>query len=534
MTPKEFTFDAAYQPQVRAKRGTREIMLDVIIALLPALCVGVWQFGAQALIPLAVSIVSCVFFEWAYRKLMKKPDSIGDLSAVVTGILLAYTLPANCKWWLPIIGAFFAIVVVKQLYGGIGKNFLNPALAGRAFLLASYALFMTTWVVPGSLTSVIGADATTMATPLSYMKAGEALPQYFTYKSMFLGTMPGCLGEVSALALLIGGVYLLCRKVITWHIPVSFIGTVALLTLIFGSKNGGGYTHVEWMLDNLLSGGLLLGAFFMATDYSTSPVTAPGRIIYGVGCGALTVLIRVFGGFPEGVSFAILIMNCCAWMFDSSASAVRTSRPRRPLQRLRRKKQRRLLQMAEKTEKKSGGGQIIKLALVLFAVSAIMALALGLVNELTKDTIAMRAAETTKKAYANVLAADEYTEQADFENDGTITKLSTATTGGQQAGYVAEATFSGAQGMITMVVGLDDDYNCTGVYVTKHSETSGLGAKAADTNEGAWRDNLVGQGDGMKLAKDGGDITAISGATITSRAVVTEVQTVINAAKSLG
>ena len=231
MTPKEFTFDAAYQPQVRAKRGTREIMLDVIIALLPALCVGVWQFGAQALIPLAVSIVSCVFFEWAYRKLMKKPDSIGDLSAVVTGILLAYTLPANCKWWLPIIGAFFAIVVVKQLYGGIGKNFLNPALAGRAFLLASYALFMTTWVVPSSLTSVIGADATTMATPLSYMKAGEALPQYYTFKSMFLGTMPGCLGEVSALALLIGGVYLLCRKVITWHIPVSFIGTVALLTL---------------------------------------------------------------------------------------------------------------------------------------------------------------------------------------------------------------------------------------------------------------------------------------------------------------
>ena len=189
--------------------------------------------------------------------------------------------------------------------------------------------------------------------------------------------------------------------------------------------------------------------------------------------------------------------------------------------------------MAEKTEKKSGGGQIIKLALVLFAVSAIMALALGLVNELTKDTIAMRAAETTKKAYANVLAADEYTEQADFENDGTITKLSTATTG-QQAGYVAEATFSGAQGMITMVVGLDDDYNCTGVYVTKHSETSGLGAKAADTNEGAWRDNLVGQGDGLALTKDKGTVEAISGATITSRAVVTEVQTVINAAKSLG
>ena len=299
MTPKEYTFDAAYQPQVRAKRGTREIMLDVIIALLPALCVGVWQFGAQALIPLAVSIVSCVFFEWAYRKLMKKPDSIGDLSAVVTGILLAYTLPANCKWWLPIIGAFFAIVVVKQLYGGIGKNFLNPALAGRAFLLASYALFMTTWVVPGSLTSVIGADATTMATPLSYMKAGEALPQYFTYKSMFLGTMPGCLGEVSALALLIGGVYLLCRKVITWHIPVAFVGTVFVLTALLGQQP----------VYQVLSGGLLLGAIFMATDYVTSPPTPWGKVIFGIGCGLITVLIRVWGSYPEGVSFAILFMN---------------------------------------------------------------------------------------------------------------------------------------------------------------------------------------------------------------------------------
>ena len=291
-------------------------MLDVIIALMPALLWGVYVFGPRALVVVLISVASSVLFEYLVRLILHRPCTVGDLSAVVTGLLLGLNLPSAVSYWIPVVGAFFAIVVVKQLYGGIGKNFLNPALAGRAFLLASYALFMTTWVVPSSLTSVIGADATTMATPLSYMKAGEALPQYFTYKSMFLGTMPGCLGEVSALALLIGGVYLLCRKVITWHIPVSFIGTVALLTLIFGSKNGGGYTHVEWMLDNLLSGGLLLGAFFMATDYSTSPVTAPGRIIYGVGCGALTVLIRVFGGFPEGVSFAILIMNCCAWMFD--------------------------------------------------------------------------------------------------------------------------------------------------------------------------------------------------------------------------
>lgn len=194
--------------------------------------------------------------------------------------------------------------------------------------------------------------------------------------------------------------------------------------------------------------------------------------------------------------------------------------------------------MAEKTEKKSGGGQIIKLALVLFAVSAIMALALGLVNELTEDTIDMRAEETTRKAYATVAAelqADDYPKvESEYKNDDTITKLCTATAGGQQVGYVAETTFSGAQGMITMVVGLDNDYNCTGIYITSHSETSGLGAKAAETNAGAWRDNLVGQGDGLALTKDKGTIEAISGATITSRAVVTEVQTVINAAKSLG
>ncbi len=194
--------------------------------------------------------------------------------------------------------------------------------------------------------------------------------------------------------------------------------------------------------------------------------------------------------------------------------------------------------MAEKTEKKSGGGQIIKLALVLFAVSAIMALALGFVNELTKDTIAMREAEMTRKAYASVAAelqADDYPEvKSEYKNDNTITKLCTATAGGQQVGYVAETTFSGAQGMITMVVGLDNDYNCTGIYVTKHSETSGLGAKAAETTDGAWRDKLKGQGDGLALTKDNGTIAAISGATITSRAVVTEVQTVINAAKSLG
>ena len=310
---EKIILDVAYQPQVRSKRDTKSIMLDVILALIPALVVAVVQYGYKPLIPVTTSVFSAVFFEWLYRKLMKKDNTIGDLSAAVTGLLLALVLPANAPWWLPIVGTFFAIIVVKQLYGGIGKNFLNPALAGRAFLLASYATIMGSWAVPRTLSGTV--DTVTMATPLSYMYSGSALPMYFNAKSMFLGAVPGCIGELSALALLIGGIYLLARKVISWRIPVSFIGTVALLCLIFG-KNG--YGHFEWMVDNVLAGGLLLGAIFMATDYATSPVTAGGQLLYGFGCGALTVLIRYFGGYPEGVTYAILIMNLCAWAMDKA------------------------------------------------------------------------------------------------------------------------------------------------------------------------------------------------------------------------
>ncbi|HIS45699.1 MAG TPA: RnfABCDGE type electron transport complex subunit D [Candidatus Scatomorpha merdigallinarum] len=307
-------FKVTSNPIVRTPRGTDKIMLDVIIALVPALGVGAYMFGMNVAILLCVNVVCCVFFEWAYRKLMKKNNTIGDLSAVVTAVLITCVMPSAAPWWLGIIGSFFAIVVVKQLYGGIGKNFLNPALAARAFLSAAYAAYMTAWAVPSTLRDVV-VDATTMSTPLSYMHAGDALPEYFTFGNMFLGGIPGSIGEISALALLIGGAYLLIRKVITWRIPVTFIGTVAVLTLIFGCE---GYSNVDWMLYNVLSGGLFLGAFFMATDYSTSPVNLKGQLLYGVGCGAITVLIRYFGSYPEGVSYAILIMNCCAWAIDKA------------------------------------------------------------------------------------------------------------------------------------------------------------------------------------------------------------------------
>ena len=304
--------DVAYQPQVRTTRSTQRLMLDVLIALIPAAAVGIYQFGTHALLVMATSVTSAVFFEWLYRKLTKKTASIDDLSAVVTGLLLALTMPANCPAWIPVVGTFFAIVVVKQLYGGIGKNFLNPALAGRAFLLASYSTALSgTYLVPRGLKNAV--DAVTMATPLSALYGEGSMSGLYTAKSMFLGNMPGALGEISTLALLLGGAYLLCRKVITWHIPISFIGTVFVLSLLFGKGDMGKGAYAVYAV---LSGGLMLASIFMATDYATSPVTLKGQLVYGVGCGILTVLIRKFGSYPEGVTYAILIMNLCSWAID--------------------------------------------------------------------------------------------------------------------------------------------------------------------------------------------------------------------------
>ena len=313
MKAKEYTFDASYQPQVRTKTDTSRIMLDVIIALVPAMAFAVYQFGFKVLALLAISVASAVFFEWGYRKLLKKPQSIGDLSAVVTGMLLAFVCPPTLPYWMIIIGAFFAIVVVKQLYGGIGCNFLNPALAGRAALLASYATAMTTWAIPQ-----IRPDVTSAATPLQIMKEGTVeafttLTSNYSVSDMFLGKIGGSLGEVSSLCLLVGGVFLLIRKVISWHTPVAYIGTVAILTLIAAPA---GISGVDYMLYNVFGGGLMLGAIFMATDYATSPVTKPGQLIFGVGCGLLTCFIRRFGSSPEGVCYSILIMNCTTWLLD--------------------------------------------------------------------------------------------------------------------------------------------------------------------------------------------------------------------------
>ncbi len=271
-------------PHVRDKASTTRIMLDVIIALLPALAASVIFFGFRALLVVAVCVATCVVSEWGFEKICRRRVTVGDLSAIVTGMLLAFNLPSTIPLWQAMFGSAVAIVVVKQLFGGIGKNFANPAITARIVMLLAFAGSMSSFALKN--------DTVSSATPLS----GGAMPSYL---DLFLGKHGGSLGETCTLAILIGFVYLLVRKVITWHTPVVFVATVFLFSFILG----------EDPVTQILTGGLMLGAVFMATDYSTTPPSKWGKVIFGVGCGVITVLIRVFGGYPEGVSFAILFMN---------------------------------------------------------------------------------------------------------------------------------------------------------------------------------------------------------------------------------
>lgn len=299
-------------PHAHSPVTTQTVMRDVLIALTPALIGSICFFGFRALMVVLVSASASVFFEWAYRKLMGKDSMVYDLSAVVTGVLLAFVCPVTIPYWCIILGDAFAIIIVKQLFGGIGKNFMNPALAARAFLF-SWPAVMSTWAKVGfenavSLGSTV--DAVTAATPLEALHRG-AMPAASAL-DLFLGNMGGCIGETSALLLLLGGVYLLIRKVISIRIPAAFLGTVAVLTFLFPQGND----RLGWMLAQLCSGGLMLGAIFMATDYVTSPVTKLGQVIFGIGCGVLTIAIRYFGAYNEGVSYAILVMNACVVLLD--------------------------------------------------------------------------------------------------------------------------------------------------------------------------------------------------------------------------
>lgn len=280
-------------PHIRARDTTATLMRDVLIALLPAVVASVLFFGWRALLVEVFCVAACVGLEWLFQWGMKRPVTVSDCSAAVTGLILALNLPVGIPLWMALVGCAVAIIVVKQLFGGIGHNFANPAITARIVMFLAFSSAMAAWVSPNLV------DAVSSATPLAGLKNGELVG--YTPLQLFLGAVPGCLGETSALALLLGGVYLLARRVITWHTPVSFIATVFVLALLLRGP--------AFALAEILAGGLFLGAIFMATDYATTPSTAWGRVVFGLGCGLITVLIRFFGNYPEGVSFSILLMN---------------------------------------------------------------------------------------------------------------------------------------------------------------------------------------------------------------------------------
>jgi len=300
-------------PHVRSKESIQSIMRDVVIALIPASVMGIYYFGIKALMLIIVSIVSSVVFEWGYEKILKKPVTISDFSAILTGLLLALNLPATASWWVPVVGSFIAIVIAKQFYGGLGQNFINPALIGRAFLVAAYP---TQTTGAAFATGRMVTDAATYATPLAELKAGTAIVNADAIKNALIGNIGGTIGETCAIALIIGGIYLLIKHVISWRIPVVYIVVVFILTSLM---RGNGFLGGVY---EIFCGGLMLGAIFMATDYVTSPISAKGQIIFAIGCGVLTSLIRVYGGYPEGVSYSILIMNLAVPLID------RVTRPR--------------------------------------------------------------------------------------------------------------------------------------------------------------------------------------------------------------
>lgn len=291
-------------PHIRSSDSIKKIMRAVLLALTPAALMGVYYFGLRALLLIMLTMASCALFEALYQRLTGQTVTVSDCSALVTGLLLAFNLPPSAPFWLPIVGAFVAIIIAKQLFGGLGQNFINPALAGRAFLMAAYTpLMSSSFTAP--VKNILDMDAVASATPLQMIKTGAFAPGTADYIQALIGSRAGCIGETCAIALIAGGLFLIYKKIISWHIPVTFIGTVFIFTFIFqpGGFFGG------YPLYHTVSGGLMLGAFFMATDYSSSPVTPVGKIIMGIGCGLITGLIRVYGGYPEGVSYSILLMN---------------------------------------------------------------------------------------------------------------------------------------------------------------------------------------------------------------------------------
>lgn len=530
-------YSVAGTPYIRDRATVDGIMLDVLVALTPALVMGAFLFGFRVLVLAAISVLSCMGAEALYCKWTKQPITIRDLSACVTGLLLSMTLPVTAPYWAPMLGGVFAIVVVKQFYGGLGKNFMNPALAGRMLLL-SFPGMMTTWVDALDHQAVVGVDAVSTATPMAYLHLGK-LPD-LRLTQLLLGQHGGAMGEVASFMLLLGGAYLLCRRVISWRIPVCFIGTVGVLTFLFPRGNA----PLDWAVCNLLSGGLLLGAIFMVTDYTTSPVTPRGQILYGIGCGCLTVVLRYYGSYPDGVGFSILTMNCCVWLLD------RVGLPRRfgvkPLTETKLWVRGLLTKLAklrpvlpERREKAARGTMPGERDLdrirswsrngaALLAVIVVTAGCVGLVHRATGRSIAMRENREQQELLETVMPAAQVVTETPYIAADALSILA-GYSENELVGYCVEVEVQGFGGVITMVVGVDVNGEVTGVTVTDHNEHAGIGGQVIDSDYLSRYKGLSG------TVRDGGrnGVDAISGATDTCRAITAGVNKALYIASRL-
>ena len=519
---RAYTGESSF-PCIKDRASVDSIMLDVLVALTPALVMGAFLFGFRVLVLAAISVLSCMGFELLYCRWTKKPVTIRDLSACVTGLLLAMTLPVTAPYWAPVLGGAFAIIVVKQFYGGLGKNFMNPALAGRMLLL-SFPGMMTTWVDALDRQAVVGVDAVSTATPMAYLHLGK-LPD-LTLSQLLLGQHGGAMGEVASFMLLLGGAYLLCRRVISWRIPVCFLGTVAVLAFAFPKGND----PLDWAVCNLFSGGLMLGAIFMATDYTTSPVTPRGQILYGIGCGCLTMVLRSYGSYPDGVGFSILTMNCCVWLLD------RVGLPRRfgvrPLTEtkwwvlgLLRRLGKLRPTMPERREKAARGtmpgernlDQIrswSKNAAAMTAVVVVSAICIGGVNRATGRIIAVRENREQQELLEKVMPAAQVVTETPYVAEDALSILA-GYNENELLGYCVEVEVQGFGGVVTMVVGVDTNGEVTGVTVTGHNEHAGIGGQALERE---YLDRYVGLS-GTVRDEGRNSVDAISGATDTCRAI---------------
>ena len=529
-------------PQLRQPSTTRAMMVDVMVALTPALGMAIFFFGLRALALTAVSVVSCVALEALYRLLTRQRQSVDDLSACVTGLLLALSLPASAPYWVPVMGAAFAIVVVKQFYGGLGRNFMNPALAGR-MLAGTLPLLMTTWPQPLQKLSLTAVDAVSSATPMAYLHEGTLPPQPLDI--MLLGQRGGCMGEVSAFMLLLGLIYLLLRRVISPRVPLSYLGTVAAISLLSAPE---GISPLVWTAYQLMGGGLLMGAIFFATDPATSPITPRGHIMFGVGCGLLTVLLRSYSSYPEGVGWAILTMNCMVWLLDrlglprrfgvnsfaatraalaqarESLSEIKFVRPKIDLSPYRPKEGQALgeawLDLLRSTLKTGGplAGVFIATCLVIFGV-----------HSFTDLDTARAGVQAQREILSQAMPQAVDGAETPYYAPGALSIIAGYGEEGHLLGYCVSVQSQGFGGPVTMTVGVDLNGTVTGVAIESHSETDRVGTTAM-TPEALER--YIGRS-GTIRSSGSNAVDTVSGATATSKAITAGVNRALNIVANL-